>query len=205
MAAVETVIFDLGGVLVDWNPRYLYRKIFSKEAEMNAFLENVCTSDWNEQQDAGRPLAVATQLLLDQYPDYTSEIQAFYGRWEEMLGGVIKGTEAILRQLHQQASHRIYALTNWSAETFPVAQARYDFLQLFEGILVSGEEMMKKPDPRIYHLIFERYAIDPATALFIDDNQKNVEAARKVGLDAIRFTSPEELRTVLLQKEVLHS
>ena len=203
MQSINTIIFDLGGVLVDWNPEYLYKKIFDKEEEMKYFLQEICTSDWNVQQDGGRPLAEATQLLVDQYPDYASQIRAFYGRWEEMLGGVIRGTEDILRQLHQQNKHRLYALTNWSHETFPVAQERYDFLQLFEGILVSGEEKMKKPEARIYQLLLDRYQIVAEQALFIDDNRENVEGAKAVGLNAVHFSSPDQLRSFLTDHDLL--
>lgn len=164
---------------------------------MEDFLANICTGDWNEQQDAGRSLAEATQLLVDRHPAYESQIRAFYGRWIEMLGGPIPGTVDILQDIKTKGIHRLYALTNWSAETFPHAIERYDFLQWFEGILVSGVEMMKKPDPRIYQLILERYQIDPATALFIDDSQRNVDAAIREGIASIRFESPEQLREAL--------
>lgn len=200
---IETVIFDLGGVLVDWNPKYLYRKIFDDEATVEYFLKEVCTSDWNEQQDAGRPLAEATRILVDKHPDYETEIRAYYGRWEEMLGGAIHETVDILKQIHAQQKHRLYALTNWSHETFPIAIERYDFLQLFEGILVSGQEKLKKPDPRIYQLIMDRYKIKPEGAIFIDDNTKNVAAAKAQGIEAIHFKSPGQLRSALTEKKIL--
>ena len=191
---IQTIIFDLGGVLIDWNPRYLYRKIFDTEAQIESFLAQICTGDWNEQQDAGRPLATATQLLVDQHPEQEAAIRAFYDRWIEMLGGPIDGTVEVFRKLKAQGTHRLYALTNWSAETFPHALERYDFLGWFEGILVSGQEMMKKPDPRIYQLILDRYNIEPSTALFIDDSQRNVDGALASGIQAIRFESPQKLQ-----------
>lgn len=200
---LDTIIFDLGGVLIDWNPEYVFRKIFEDEAEMRYFLSEVCSPDWNEQQDAGRPLAVATETLVEQHPKYETEIRAFYGRWEEMLGGPIDGTVEILKQIHHDQKFRLYALTNWSSETWPVAIERYDFLQLFEGILVSGVEKMKKPDPKIYELIMSRYQISAAKALFIDDNARNVEGARAVGLNAVHFQSPPQLKQVLRNLNVL--
>ena len=200
---IETVIFDLGGVLIDWEPHRLFRKIFSDEKEMEYFLQNICTPDWNVQQDKGRPLADATQILLDQYPKYTSEIQAFYGRWEEMLGGAIQPTVDILEELVNAKTHRIYALTNWSAETFPVALRDYSFLQLFEGILVSGDEKMIKPERAIYDLICTRYEINPATAVFIDDSLKNIKGCEDYGMKGIHFQSGEQLRKELEELGVL--
>lgn len=200
---IDTVIFDLGGVLVDWNPVRLYKKIFSDPEEMNYFLSEVCTADWNEQQDAGRPIETATALLLDRFPKYETAIKAYYGRWTEMLGGAIEPTVEILKELKAADTHRIYALTNWSAETFPTARKMFDFLQLFEGILVSGEENMKKPDHRIYKLILDRYKINAPNALFIDDNLKNIKAAIECDIHGIHFTSPEKLRNDLKKYGVL--
>lgn len=200
---IETVIFDLGGVLIDWEPRRLFRKIFDDEEEMEAFLHNICTPDWNVQQDKGRLLADATQMLVDQHPEYTTQIQAFYGRWEEMLGGAIQPTVDILTHLHQTKSHRIYALTNWSAETFPVALRDYPFLQFFEGILVSGDEKMIKPEPEIYDLICTRYKIEPSTAVFIDDSLKNIKGCEDYGMTGIHFQSGEQLKKDLEKLGVL--
>lgn len=200
---VKTIIFDLGGVLINWDPKRLYRKIFDEEAAMEKFLAEVCTMDWNEQQDAGRLIADANALLIDQFPAFKSEIEAYYGRWEEMLGGAIEGTVNILNQLIQQDNHEIYALTNWSAETFPIAQARFDFLQLFKGILVSGVEKLKKPDPKIYQLLLNRYQLEASTSVFIDDSQRNINAALALGIDAIHFTSPEALENALMNRGII--
>lgn len=199
----DTVIFDLGGVLIDWNPRYLYRKIFANEEEINWFLENVCTSEWNEKQDAGRPFEEATQELLTRFPNHAEAIHAWYGRWQETMGGPIQQTVDILRSIRDQKQHRLYALTNWSAETFPWAKANFDFLAWFEGIVVSGEEKLLKPQPEFYRILLERYRIQPGSAVFIDDNLKNVEGARAVGIDAIHFRSAAELRTELMRRGIL--
>lgn len=191
---IKTIIFDLGNVLINWEPEHLYRKIFQSEEEMQYFLTHVCTSEWNVQQDAGRLLRDATKLLVTEHPQYQKEIEAFYGRWTEMLGGSIAGTVEILKELKMGQKYRLYALTNWSAETFPFAIERYDFLQWFEGIVVSGDEKMIKPQAEFYQIILDRYDIDPSTAVFIDDSLKNVEGAKKVGMEAIHFQSPEQLR-----------
>lgn len=200
---LDTIIFDLGGVLIDWNPAYVFRQIFEDEREMQYFFDYVCTSEWNVQQDAGRPLAVATEQKVAQFPDYEPQIRAYYGRWREMLGGAIHETVDILKHLKEQKEQRLLALTNWSHETFPVALELYDFLQWFEGILVSGEEKLIKPDPRIYKLLIERYDVEPTKALFIDDNERNVTAAKDVGLQAVHFTSPAQLREFLQKQHIL--
>ena len=200
---IETVIWDLGNVLIKWDPKNLYRKIFDDEEKMDCFLSEVCTMDWNEAQDGGRTWKEGIQLLVAAYPDYTKEINAYWDRWEEMLGGSIEGSAHILRSLKEKDSHRLYALTNWSAETFPIALETFDFLQLFEGILVSGAENLKKPDPKIYQLLLDRYQINPETAVFIDDSLRNIKAARAMGINAIHFESAEQLSTQLQAYGVL--
>jgi len=200
---IETVIFDLGKVLIDWEPRRLFRKIFDDEEEMEYFLNNICTSDWNVQQDKGRLIKDANALLISQFPKYKNQIEAFYGRWEEMLGGPIQPTVDILKELVESKKQRIYALTNWSAETFPIAIRDYDFLQWFEGILVSGDEKMIKPDLAIYDLICKRYNIDPTTAVFIDDSLKNIKGCEAYGMKGIHFKSGEQLRKELEELGVL--
>ncbi len=191
------VVFDLGGVLIDWNPRYLYRKLFDgDEAAMERFLGEVCTSDWNLQQDAGRPFAEACALLGERHPEHKNLIKAYHTRWFEMLAGPIEGTVEILRDLKARGTP-LYALTNWSAETFPYALEQYDFLHWFRGIVVSGAEKLVKPDPRIYRLLLERYGIDPADAVYIDDNPGNAAVATDLGLHGIHFTTPDALRAEL--------
>ena len=199
MPAINTIIFDLGGVLIDWNPRYVYRTIFDSEEKIDWFFETVCTSDWNEMQDEGRSLSEATEELVKQHPEYEKEIRAFYGRWEEMLGGPIEGTVEIFKQLKASGKYKFYALTNWSAETFPIALQRYDFLQWFDGIVMSGEEKSRKPYEKFYQLLLDRYKVDPAKAVFIDDNLRNVKAAEAMGIKSVHFLSAEMLEEQLLQ------
>ncbi|MBB6131542.1 HAD family hydrolase [Mucilaginibacter lappiensis] len=194
---INTIIFDLGAVLIDWNPHYMYRTLFADEQEMKDFLATVCTSDWNEEQDAGRSLREGTELLVAQHPQYEAHIRAFYGRWEEMLGEAFHDTVELFRRLKTGDRYKIYALTNWSAETFPVALARYDFLGWFDGIVVSGVEKMRKPAPEFYQILLDRYQVNPQTALFIDDNYRNILAAEKIGIRSIHFTSAAELEKEL--------
>lgn len=200
---IDTVIFDLGAVLIDWDPRYLYRKLFDNESDMEHFLNHICNAEWNNQQDAGRSWAEATNLLIDQYPEHEAHITAYWKRWPEMLNGPIAGTVDILKKIEQQGKHRLLALTNWSAETWPYAWEQYDFLQIFEDILVSGKEKMKKPDPKIYQLLINRFNIVPERSIFIDDSMKNVVAAREQGIQAIHFTEPEALAAELLRLQVI--
>ena len=198
MNKIDTIIFDLGGVLIDWNPEYVYREVFNGDQQkIDWFLNTICTHEWNVEQDAGRSIQKATELLVAQYPEYEEWIRIFYDRWEDMLGGTILETVTLLNKLKQANNHRLYALTNWSAETFPVALQRYEFLQHFEGILVSGEEKTVKPFPKIYEILLERYQINPLLSVFIDDNLENVEVAKKFGIKGIHFKSTQQLREEL--------
>lgn len=191
MKRIKNIVFDFGGVLIDWNPVYLYQKEFDNEEEMNHFLENICTPEWNMQQDAGRPLAEATQILQQEHPQHKELIGYFYGRWEEMLGGVIEQSERVLRML--KPHYPIYGLTNWSAETITIAYERYDFFELLDGIVVSGEEKMIKPNPKFYEVLLDRYDIKAEESLFIDDNIHNIETAKEMGFHTIHFIEEIDL------------
>ncbi len=198
MTPRSIAVFDLGGVLIDWNPRYLYRKLFDgDDAAMEHFLANICTSQWNVQQDAGRTLAEGCAILKKNHPDHAKYIDAWMERYEEMLAGPIHGTVNLLAELRSHGVP-IYALSNWSAETFPAAQKRFDFLQWFDGILLSGHVRLVKPDPRIFRLFFETHAVNPAQAVYIDDLQPNVDSAAALGMHGIRFTDPAALRSELM-------
>ena len=195
---IKTIIFDLGGVLIDWNPEYLYLDIFGGDrVKMNAFFEHVCTMDWNENQDAGYPLAQATEDRIALFPEYEILIKKYYGQWEEMLGEAISGSVQVLKKLIENPNFRVVALTNWSAETFPVALKRFDFLHWFEGIVVSGTEKTRKPYPEIYQITLDRFNIAPSETLFIDDNLRNIKGAEALGINGIHFSTPEKLITDL--------
>ncbi len=183
---VKNVVFDFGGVLIDWNQRYLYRKVFASEEEMEWFLANVCTSEWNARQDAGRPFAEGIAEAKAQYPQYSEQIEMFWSRWIEMVGGEIQENTDWLRRLKAEG-YGIYGLTNWSAETLPQVMESYDFFSLFDGIVVSGEEHLLKPDPRIYRVLLNRYHLNPAECLFVDDNPQNVAAAKHIGMWGLTF------------------
>ena len=200
---ITTIIFDLGAVLIDWNPRLMYRTLFDNEAEMEKFLAEITTSDWNEEQDAGRPLQEGTEILVQQFPEHEHLIRAFYGRWDEMLGEAFHETVAIFKKLKESGKYKIYALTNWSAETFPVAQARFEFLNWFDGIVVSGEEKMRKPTPEFYHILLNRYEVNAQECLFIDDNYRNILAAEKIGIECIHFISADALEAQLISLGLL--
>jgi 2-haloacid dehalogenase len=189
-------VFDLGGVLIDWNPRYLYRTLFDDEAEMEAFLAEVTTQEWNAKQDAGRGWSEAVEELATLHPARRELIEAYWRRWPETLGDAIEGTVEILRELHD-GGVRVYALSNWSAETFPLARPRFPFLEWFDGILISGEVKLAKPDPRIFAALLERFGLEPGSTVFVDDSAANVRAAADAGLIPIHFTDPQQLRDEL--------
>ena len=193
----RVVVFDLGGVLLEWNPRHLYRKLFAgDEAAMEAFLADVCSVAWNERQDAGRRFADAVDELMPRHADKRALIEAFGQRFGEMIPGPIAGTVAIFHELKRRNTP-LYALSNWSSETFPPQRERFPFLAQFDGIVVSGDEGVIKPDPRIFRILFDRYAIAPHEAVFIDDNPANAAAASTLGVHGIHFRSPDALRTEL--------
>ncbi|HEY6433242.1 MAG TPA: HAD family phosphatase [Acetobacteraceae bacterium] len=199
------VVFDLGGVLIDWNPRHLYRKLFpGDEPGMEQFLTEVCSPAWNLEQDRGRTWAEATALLTASHPQHKPLIEAYRSRWHEMLGGPIEGTVAILRDLKNTAVP-LFGLTNWSHETFPLALELYDFLGWFQAIIVSGQERLVKPDPRIYRLLTERYGLDLASLVYIDDNPGNAAAATRLGMHGVHFTDPATLRAELVGLNLLRS
>jgi len=198
---IDTIIFDFGGVLVDWNPLYVYRDYFRDDEKMEWFLENICTDSWNMEQDRGRSLKEATELLVEQFPEWETEIRMYYGEWETMLKDAIPETVEILLELKKK--YKMYGLTNWSAETFPIAWDRFEFFQVFEGILVSGEEKLIKPDKKIFERMMEKFHLKPENCLFIDDNLKNVEASRAFGIETIHFKNPDDLRKELEELEIL--
>jgi len=196
-ASHTTVVFDLGGVLIDWNPRHLYRKLFAgDDAAMEEFLTTVCTPAWNVMQDAGRTFAEGAALLKARHPEKAALIDAYGARFGEMMAGEIAGTVAILDALRGRGV-ALYALSNWSRETFPLAKERFAFLQWFRGMVISGYVGHVKPEAAIYKHLLERFAIDPARAVFIDDVAGNAEAARAFGIRPIHFTSPTALRREL--------
>jgi len=202
-APIDAVVFDLGGVLLDWNPRYLYRELFADEAEMERFLAEVCTLDWHVANDlGGRPVRENCAELARAHPDLAAAIMAWSERSEEMIGGMIDGTVAILAQL-RAAGMPCYALTNMESETFPLRRDRFAFMHWFAGAVVSSHEGVVKPDPEIFRRLLARFDLQAQTTAFIDDAQRNVDAALALGLQAVRFTSPASLRDWLVARGAL--
>jgi 2-haloacid dehalogenase len=189
------VVFDLGGVLVDWDPRYLYRRLLPED-EVDDCLDEVDFGAWNYRADAGGRWADAVAEQAARFPHRAELLAAYPERFRETLGGEVPGTVQLLRDLHA-AGVRLLALTNWSAETFPHARAMFAFLALFEDVVVSGEERLAKPDPAVFRLVLDRYRLDPARTLFVDDSPRNVAAAAAVGLVALQFHDAVRLRTDL--------
>ena len=197
VARIQAVIFDLGAVVIDWDPRLLYRKIFAgDEAKVEMFLTQICPPDWNERQDGGRNLAAATAERVAAHPEWEREIRAFYGRWSEMVGGPSPGTADIMREL-KALGVRLFALSNWSAETFPLVHGRFAELGLFEKIIISGEHLCAKPDERFYRIALEEIGLPASSLLFIDDNKRNILAAERLDFITLVFTSAKQLRTDL--------
>ncbi len=199
---MKNMVFDLGAVLIDWNPRHLYRKLFTNPQEMEDFLTDVCPMEWNLEMDGGKPFEQGCAERIKLFPQYAPQINAYYTRWQEMLGGAITGTVQILHELKQK-HYPVYALTNWSSETFPLAQAKFAFLHEFDGVVVSGHEKCTKPHPRLYQILLARYQLNAHNCIFTDDNPANVSTATQLGFDGILFTSPEDLRAKLQARGVL--
>ncbi len=198
----RAVVFDLGGVLLDWNPRHLYRKLFDDESEMERFLSEVCTLEWHHAHDLGIPPEKTVPPLVEAHPEYAEQIWAWPRRSEEMIAGAIDESVEILRELKERGVP-VYALTNMETWTYPGRRERFEFLRWFEGTVVSGSEGVAKPDPRIYELLLDRFALSPESTLLIDDSAKNVVAARGVGMQAIEFESPAALRDELVAAGLL--
>jgi 2-haloacid dehalogenase len=203
MNSKQAVVFDLGGVLIDWNPRHLYRKMFDGDEEaMERFLSEICTSEWNARQDEGRPFAEATEELVTRHPEQAEFIRAFFDRWPEMLGGAIEQTVEILDEL-KRTGYEIYALSNWSAETFPHARKSFQFFDWFELTVISGQVGLVKPNRKIFDFLLEKTGRRAEECVFIDDSTTNVIAARSFGFDAIHFCSPQQLRDELMNRGIL--
>lgn len=198
---IKNIIFDFGGVLVDWNPRYLYKNVFDDVTQMEYFLSHICTEEWNLQQDKDRTLQEGTLLLQKQFPEYAHLIQLFYDQWEVMLKGEITENVKLLPLLKK--NYPLFGLTNWSAETFPIALRRFSFFSLFDGIVVSGEEKIIKPDKAIFKVLLDRYQINATESLFIDDNRSNIIAANEMGFQTIHINNNIILEEELKKRKVL--
>jgi 2-haloacid dehalogenase len=200
---ITAVVFDLGAVLVDWNPEYLYVKLIPDNAERRRFLTEVCTLEWNYTMDGGLSVRECVAALAAEHPDQADLVNAWWDRWPEMLGDEIPGTRAVAEAI-SASGMPLYALTNWSSETWPLGLARFPFLaELFDGIVVSGDEGVAKPDPRLFEIMNERYGLEPTTTVFIDDSSTNVAAASALGYHAHLFTTAEDLAARLDELGVL--
>jgi len=196
---IKNIVFDFGGVLMDWNPRYFFRDYFNDDEKMEHFLTHIAQSEWNEEQDRGRSLVEGTEIQIKKFPEWEKEIRAYYDNWTVMLKSDIPQNVEILRKLGN-TNYELFGLTNWSAETFPYALENYDFFQLFNGkIVVSGTEKLIKPDPEIWHVLLERYNILARESVFIDDNLRNIETAQSLGFNTVHVRPDTNL-----EKELIH-
>lgn len=201
---IDTIIFDLGGVLVDWKPEYLYRKVFNgNEKKVQWFLNNVCTSTWNAEQDGGRTIEEAESVKIAEFPDHEDLIRLFYSQWHQMFSGPIEENVDLFKKLKASGNYKIYALTNWSAEKWDKALELFPFFKYFDGVVVSGQEKTRKPFPKIYELILNRFQIIPENAIFIDDNEENVTTAKALKLHGIHYKSPQQLLSELKANKLI--
>lgn len=201
---IKSVIFDLGNVLIYWDPKNLFdENYFDSVEKRDYFLQHICTDAWNEIQDGGRSIVEGTHDMISKYPDWEPAIRDYYGRWTEMLNGPIKKSVEVLKQLKESGKYQLYALTNWNACLFEIALVRYDFLQWFDGRIVSGEEKMRKPSNEFYSILQLRFGVTPSEAVFIDDNLRNINAAAALGYKTIHFVSPEQMKKELQDFNVL--
>jgi len=195
---IETIIFDLGGVLVDWKPEYVYRKVFNNDEEkVQWFLNTVCTPEWNIEQDAGRTIEEGVNIKIKEFPQYEEWIRLFYNEWHNMFSGPIQDNVELFKDLKNSGNYNIYALTNWSAEKWDLALELFPFFKDFDGVVVSGREKTRKPFPEIYTLILNRFNINPKSTIFIDDNFDNVQAAKTLDIQSIRYTPSVDLKLEL--------
>src|SRR6266545_7154235 len=200
---IQAIIFDFGNVLLEWNPRYVYQRYFPDDPEgMERFFKEVNFADWNLQQDKGRPFAEGVAILSQQFPHHSHLIQAYHDHWVESVSGSIAGTVRILKQL-KQAGYSLYGLSNWSAETFPYARKKYDFFDLLDDIVISGEVGHIKPNPEIFQIVLEKVGRPAQECLFIDDSLTNIKQAQKMGFATIHFQSPEQLETKLRELKIV--
>lgn len=194
---IKNIIFDFGGVVMDWNPRYFFKDHFKDDEKMEHFLKNIVTDEWNAEQDRGRTLAEGTEIQVDKHPEWEQEIRAYYDNWTTMLKSDIPNNVAVLRKL-EHSNYELFGLTNWSAETFPYALENYDFFKIFGGkIVVSGTEKLIKPDPTIWNVLLDRYQIKAEESVFIDDNAKNIEVAKSLGFICIHIEENTDLEKEL--------
>lgn len=195
--AIKNIIFDFGGVVMDWNPRYFFKDYFNNDEKMEYFLKNITTDEWNIEQDRGRTLAEGTAIQVANFPEWEKEIRAYYDNWTTMLKSEIADNVAVLRKL-EHSEYELFGLTNWSAETFPYAVKNYDFFSIFKGkIVVSGTEKLIKPNPEIWHVLLNRYQIKAEESVFIDDNFKNIEVAKSLGFICIHIKEDTDLEKEL--------
>lgn len=197
----STVVFDLGAVVLQWDPRGPYEQVLPA-AEVPAFLARIDFETWNRRHDAGRPFEVGERELIEQFPDSATAVRAYRQHFGHSLTGPVPGTGAVIAEL-QHAGARLLALTNWSAETFPHAQERFGLLQRFEAIVVSGQELLAKPDPAIFELLLQRHRVDPARTVFVDDSPANVATAASMGITALLFIDADRLRSELVELGLL--
>jgi 2-haloacid dehalogenase len=193
---IKSIIFDFGNVFIEWDPRLLYREMFASEEALESFMRTGWRDEWNSNLDAGATLAENMEAMLRKYPQQREYVIAYHTRWEKSLGAVNAETVALLADL-KRAGYAAYGLSNWSSETFSIVRRKHPFFELLDGMVISGEEKLCKPDPKIFQLLMDRYGLLPASCAFVDDRDDNVQAAQQLGIAGIQFFSAEQARQAL--------
>ena len=202
-STIKAIVFDYGNVLIDWNPRNVYRRFFPDNPEgMEQFLQEIKFMEWNAHQDRGRPFAEGVAILSEQFPHYAQLIQVYHENWSDSIGEIYTGTIEILKKL-QQAGYPLYGFSNWSAETFPLVRAKHDFFDIFDDMVISGEVGFAKPEPEIYQILLDKIGRPAQECLFIDDSLPNIQQANKIGFATIHFQSPPQLEEELKQLQLI--
>lgn len=197
---IKNIVFDFGGVLMDWDPRYMYRKVFKTEEKMENFLQTICTTEWNAQFDKGLDFQEGINERIEKFPEYKEEIQLYKDRWIEMISGDIPENSQLIYELKE--NYKLFGLTNWAADTFELVYEQYPFFKELEGIVVSGEEKIIKPNPAIFKILLNRYQIKSSESLFIDDNYDNILTARELGFGTIWLEESTDLKEKLIDSGI---
>ena len=190
---IKNIIFDFGCVLINWSQHNLYDTYFGSKEKTNWFIDNICTWEWNNQTDVGKTFASSIEEKIAEFPEWEKEIRMYWERWEDMIGGAVEGMQDWICEL-KKAGYKVYGLSNWSAETFPLVKEKFPVFKMMDGIVISGEELIAKPDYRIYQILLNRYNLQANECVFVDDRQSNIDAAKELGIHGITFANCEQAK-----------
>lgn len=190
---IKNIIFDFGCVLINWSQHNLYDTYFGSKEKTDWFIDNICTWEWNNQTDVGKTFASSVAEKIAEFPEWEKEIRMYWEHWEDMIGGTVEGMQDWICEL-KKAGYKVYGLSNWSAETFPLVKEKFPVFKMMDGIVISGEELIAKPDYRIYQILLNRYNLQANECVFVDDRQSNIDAAKELGIHGITFANCEQAK-----------